>query len=37
MATKIELEKNKIKLPLNKSQGGIRIADEYGNHVTKQV
>jgi len=34
MATKIELEKNKIKLPLNKSQGGIRIADEYGNHVT---
>ncbi len=34
MATKIELEGNKIKLPLNKSQGGIRIADEHGNHVT---
>ena len=34
MATKIELEGNKIKLPLNKSQGGIRIADEHGNHVS---
>lgn len=34
MAIKIELNNGKIKLPLNKSQGGIRIADEYGNHVS---
>lgn len=34
MAIKIEVEGDKIKLPLYKSQGGIRIADEYGNHVS---
>jgi len=34
MAIKIELNNEKIKLPLNKSQGGIRIADEHGNHVS---
>jgi hypothetical protein len=34
MAIKIEVEGNKIKLPLYKSQGGIRIADEHGNHVS---
>lgn len=34
MAIKIELNNVKIRLPLNKSQGGIRIADEYGNHVS---
>ena len=34
MAIKIELNNGKIKLPLNKSQGGIRIADEHGNHVS---
>lgn len=32
---KIQLNKEKILLPLNISQGGIRIADEYGNHVSK--
>jgi len=34
MAIKIELNNGKIKLSLNKSQGGIRIADECGNHVS---
>lgn len=34
MAIKIEVRGNKIKLPLYKSQGGIRIADEHGNHVS---
>ena len=34
MAIKIELEANKIKLPLYRAQGGIRIADEHGNHVS---
>lgn len=34
MAIKIELDNGKIKLLLNKSQGGIRIADEHGNHVS---
>jgi hypothetical protein len=34
MAIKIELAGNKIKLPLYRSQGGIRIADENGNHVS---
>ena len=33
MAIKIELNNKIIKLPLNISQGGIRIADEHGNHV----
>lgn len=32
---KIKLNKGRILLPLNISQGGIRIADEYGNHVSK--
>jgi len=34
MAIKIMLEGGKIKLPLSRAQGGIRIADENGNHVT---
>ena len=34
MAIKIVLEGNEIKLPLYRSQGGIRIADEQGNHVS---
>lgn len=34
MAIKIELNNGKIKLPLFRSQGGIRIADEHGNHVS---
>jgi len=34
MAIKIELEGNTIKLPLHRAQGGIRIADENGNHVS---
>jgi len=34
MAIKIELNNEKIKLPLFRSQGGIRIADEHGNHVS---
>jgi len=34
MAVKIELRGNKIKLPLHNAQGGIRIADENGNHVS---
>jgi len=34
MAIKIELEGSKIKLPLYRAQGGIRIADEHGNHVS---
>ena len=37
MAIKIELEGNEIKLPLFRSQGGIRIADEHGNHVSSQT
>ncbi len=35
MAVKIRLEGDRIVLPLNRSQGGIRIADEHGNHVPK--
>src|SRR3989338_508335 len=35
MAVKIELTGGKIKLKLHNSQGGIRIADEEGNHVSK--
>lgn len=31
---KIKLDKGKISLPLNQAQGGIRIADEHGNHVS---
>ncbi|HLC73693.1 MAG TPA: hypothetical protein VJH20_03585, partial [Candidatus Nanoarchaeia archaeon] len=34
MPIKIEIKNNKIILPLYYSQGGIRIADEYGNHVS---
>jgi hypothetical protein len=34
MAIKIELEGNKIKLSLYRAQGGIRIADKNGNHVS---
>lgn len=34
MAIKIGLTGNNVTLPLNKSQGGIRIADENGNHVS---
>jgi len=30
---KIRLTNGKIILPLHYSQGGIRIADEHGNHV----
>lgn len=35
MAVKIRFEGDKIVLPLYWSQGGIRIADEHGNHVPK--
>ena len=34
MGIKIEFNNGKIRLSLNKSQGGIRIADEHGNHVS---
>lgn len=34
MAIKIKLVEGKVLLPLNNSQGGIRIADENGNHVS---
>jgi len=35
MAVKIKLIGNKILLKLHNSQGGIRIADEEGNHIAK--
>jgi hypothetical protein len=34
MATEILTTGNEVKLPLNLSQGGIRIADKHGNHVS---
>ena len=35
MSIKITIENNKVILPLYYSQGGIRIADKSGNHVSK--
>ena len=34
MAIKIGIDNGKVKLSLFKSMGGIRIADEHGNHVS---
>lgn len=34
MAIKIKIENKKVLLPLHHAQGGIRIADEHGNHVS---
>lgn len=34
MTIKIEIADGKVKLLLHKSMGGIRIADEHGNHVS---
>ena len=35
MSIKIKINDKKVDLPLNKSMGGIRIADKHGNHVSK--